>query len=79
MDYFTNVLNGVEYIIAVGSILGLLGLLLGLLIWLVGNKEKAVKLIIFSLILIGICGLHTGTKYFRIWAILYRMSFNYRG
>ena len=66
MDYFASVLEGIEFLIAIGSVLGLLGLLLGLLIWAVGNREKAVKLIIFSLVLIAICGLHTGTKYFRI-------------
>ena len=65
-DYFTRVLEGVEFLIALGSIIGLLALVVGLLMMLAGYRNQAVKLIIISIGIIAICGLHTGTKYFRI-------------
>ena len=64
--YFARVLDGVEFLIALGSIIGLLALILGLLMILAGYRTHAIKLIIVSICIIAICGLHTGTKYFRI-------------
>ena len=65
-NYFSRVLDGVEFLIALGSIIGLLALILGLLMILAGYRTQAIKLIIVSICIIAICGLHTGTKYFRI-------------
>ena len=65
-EYLTRISQGIEFLIALGSIIGLLGLLLGFVILLAGYREKGVKLIIISFVIIAICGLHTGTKYFRI-------------
>ena len=67
--YFTKVSEGIEFIIALGSIIGLLGLVIGLLMLLLGGgsyRHYALKLIIIGLILVSICGLRTGTKFFRI-------------
>ena len=65
-DYFKSVLDGVEFLIALGSIIGLLILMVGILMILAGNKNQAITLIIISICIIAICGLHKGTKYFRI-------------
>ena len=66
-DYFTKFLEGIEFLRAFGSIMGFLGLVLGILMLLVGEgKNKAYKLIVVSIVLIAICGLYTGVKYFRI-------------
>lgn len=65
-DYFTRVLEGMEFLIALGSIIGLLALILGILMILTGNRNQAITLIVISICIIAICGLHTGTKYFRI-------------
>jgi len=69
-DYFEEILGGIEYFIALGSILGLLGLIIGmiLLIW-GGNRYryKMIGVIIASFVLLAVCGLNTGIKYFRIF------------
>ena len=54
---------------ALGSILGLFGLLYAAAWWnfaAKGRKQQLFRLILVSLILIGVCGLYTGIKYFRI-------------
>ena len=69
-DYFEEVLGGIEYFIALGSIMGLLGFLIGmiLLIW-GGNRYryKMIGVIVASIVLLAVCGLNTGIKYFRIF------------
>ena len=69
-DYFEDVLEGVEFLIAVGSIVGLLGIFVGLIFILWGSKRmryNMVGVIIVSFILLGVCGPDTGIKYFRIF------------
>ena len=69
-DYFSNFAEGIELLIALGSILGLLGLIVGLLgAMTMSNrmKPKFYGLILISIILLSVCGLQTGTKYFRIY------------
>ena len=68
-DYFSKVAEGIEFLIAFGSIIGVLGLIIGILLLLLGGsswKSKSVKIILLSLILAWICGFYTGIKYFRI-------------
>ena len=65
-EYFTKVSEGIEFLLALGSIIGLLGLLFGLVMLLAGYRENGVKIIIISFIIVAICGLYTGTNYFRI-------------
>ncbi|MHA1294547.1 MAG: hypothetical protein ACTSQJ_18050 [Promethearchaeota archaeon] len=68
-NYFDKVSEGIEFLVALGSIIGLLGLICGLIgFFIMGNyyKGKFMVIIVISFILIAICGLHTGTKYFRI-------------
>jgi len=69
-DYFEEVLEGFEFLIAVGSIVGLLGLFVGLIFLIWGSKRMRYHMtgvIIVSFILLGICGPATGIKYFRIF------------
>lgn len=69
LDYFDNVAEGVEFLIALGSLVGVLGLITALLFFFFGGKRlrwHMLGLIITSIMLISICGLHTGTKYFHI-------------
>ena len=69
-DYFDNLLDGFEFLIALGSILGLLGLIVGLIfiIWGGGRyKYKMAGVVIASFILLAICGFDTGIKYFRLF------------
>ncbi|MFX0071302.1 MAG: hypothetical protein ACFFAO_09450 [Candidatus Hermodarchaeota archaeon] len=70
-DYFQEVAEGVQFLVAIGSIVGFLGLILGFLFLIfpvAGQKSrlKMLSIIVISIILIAICGLHTGTKYFHI-------------
>ncbi len=69
LEYFDQVSDGIEFVMAFGSLLGLFGLLFSALAWQFTsqfNRGTIYRLILVSLILIGICGLYTGVKYFRI-------------
>lgn len=69
-DYFESVLEGVEFLIAVGSILGLLGIILGFIFIIWGGpriRYKMFGVIVTSFVLLGVCGFSTGFKYFRIF------------
>ncbi len=69
-DYFDNILSGMEFLIALGSIIGLLGLLVGLIFLIWGSSRmrgKMLGVIIVSFLLLAICGISTGVKYFRLF------------
>jgi len=69
-DYFEEVLGGIEYLIALGSILGLLGFVIGMIFLIWGGQRyqnKMIVVIITSIVLLAVCGLNTGIKYFRIF------------
>ena len=69
LDYFDSMGNAIEYLFALGSILGLLGLVFGFFLVIWGGKrakQAALGIIIFSFIIVNICGLQTGIRYFRI-------------
>ncbi len=69
-DYFEEVLEGFEYLIALGSIIGLFGFIIGI-VFLIGGgqryRNKMIGVIISSFVLLAVCGLDTGIKYFRIF------------
>jgi hypothetical protein len=68
-DYFDAVEEAIEYLVAIGSIIGFLGLVVGIIGWLsLGqfNRNKMVGVIVVSIILLALCGTHTGFKYFHI-------------
>lgn len=69
-DYFDGIAEAIEFLMALGSIIGMLGLIVGILGFLfLGQfqKHKMTGVIIVSIILLAICGVHTGIKYFRIY------------
>jgi len=69
-DYFEDVLEGFEYLIALGSIMGLLGFLIGMIFLIWGGqryRSKMIGVIVASFVLLTVCGLDTGIKYFRIF------------
>jgi len=69
LDYFDGMVNAVEFLLAIGSIIGLLGLIVGILGWLFlgqfGKRRMAIVIIV-SFILLTVCGLHTGLDYFGV-------------
>jgi len=68
-DYFDVFEESFEFLMALGSIVGMLGIIIGLLGWLfLGQfrRHKMIGVIIVSVILLAICGLNTGMTYFRI-------------
>jgi hypothetical protein len=70
LSSFSNISEGIEFLIAIGSIVGLLGFILGLVFFLLGGSRLRMKMlavILSSLILMNICGIYTGTKYFRLY------------
>ena len=69
-DYFDGIAEAIEFLIALGSIIGLLGLIIGILGWLfMGQfqRHKMIGVLVVSIILLGVCGLYTGVRYFRIY------------
>ncbi|MBA7534535.1 hypothetical protein ES705_26783 [subsurface metagenome] len=69
-DYFEDVLGGFEYLIVLGSIMGLFGFMIGMVFLIWGGqryRNKMIGVIIASFVLLAVCGLDTGIKYFRIF------------
>lgn len=69
-DYFEDVLEGFEFLIAIGSLVGLVGVIIGLIFAIAGSSRlryKMIGLTVVSLLLLAVCGFTTGIKYFRIF------------
>ena len=69
-DYFDDLGSGMEFLIALGSILGFIGLVVGFIVFIWGGgrlKKQMLGVIIFSIALLAICGLDTGVNYFHIF------------
>jgi len=67
-SYLSGVMEGFQFLQALGSLIGLFGLVFGLIILFFGGrfaKTKAIKIVIISTILVLICGIYTGIQYFR--------------
>jgi hypothetical protein len=68
-DYFDGVEESIQFLIALGSIMGLLGLIVGILGWMfLGqfNRRSMVGLVVVSVILLAVCGFYTGIEYFQL-------------
>ena len=65
---FPDEAMGIEFLIALGSIMGVLGFIIGLIFFIFGGRMryKMTGVMIVSIILLAICGLSTGFNYFRI-------------
>ena len=69
-DYFEDLLEGFEFLIALGSLVGLMGVIIGLIFIIWGSSRVRIKMIgvtVVSLLLLMVCGFNTGFKYFRIF------------
>jgi hypothetical protein len=69
-DYFDDLGTGMELLIALGSILGFIGLVVGFIVFIWGGgrfRKHMLGVIVFSIALLAICGLETGVKYFHIF------------
>ncbi len=69
-DYFEDFLEGFEFLIAFGSLMGLVGLIVGVIFVIWGGSRLRYKMMgvtIVSLLLLVICGFSTGIKYFRLF------------
>ena len=69
-DFFDVIGEAITFLIALGSILGFLMFIVGIMGWLfLGQfqRHKMIGVIIVSIILLSVCGLSTGLKYFHIY------------
>lgn len=69
-DYVTKMGEAVEYLVAIGSLIGMLGLIVGFALLIVCRRRSLgpiFTIIAISLVLVGICGLRTGVKYFHLY------------
>jgi len=69
-DYFEDVLEGFEFLIALGSLVGLVGLIFGMIFVIWGGSRLRYKMMgvtVVSILLLLVCGFSTGIKYFRIF------------
>ena len=69
-DYFEDLLEGFEYIIALGSLIGIVGFIVGMIFVIWGGSRlryKMIGVVIASIVLLAVCGPETGFKYFRIF------------
>ena len=58
-DYFDGFQDGIEFLVALGSIIGLLGLVIGFIFLIWGKSRlryKMIGVILVSLVLIALCG-----------------------
>jgi len=68
-DYFDGIEESIQFLMALGSAIGLLGLVVGILGWMfLGqfNRQKMVGILVVSFILLAVCGLYTGIEYFQL-------------
>jgi hypothetical protein len=69
-NYIDELLSGIEFLITLGSMISLLGLIVGFIFFIWGGNRMrgmTIGVIIVSFILLGVCGFSIGLKYFRIF------------
>jgi len=68
-SYFSEILGGIDFLMALGSLIGFFGLVLGIALLFFGGrpfKSKGLKILIISVVLLFLFGFNTGIKYFRL-------------
>ena len=68
-SYFSEVLEGFEFLIALGSLIGIFGVVIGGFMLFLGGrpfKSKGLKILLVSIGLLVLFGFNTGVKYFRL-------------
>jgi len=61
-DYFEDMLEGFEYLIALGSLIGIVGLIVGLILVIWGGSRlryKMLGVVVMSIVLLAVCGVIT--------------------
>lgn len=69
LDYFDQMGEAVEFLIALGSLVGVLGLVVGIIGFIsLGQfrRHQMIGVIVVSIMLLVVCGSATGFKYFHI-------------
>ncbi|KKM75362.1 hypothetical protein LCGC14_1391050 [marine sediment metagenome] len=69
-NYIEDLAEIIEFLLAIGSMMGMLGLIIGLIGWLLlgqSQRKRLIGLMIVSVILLMVCGVNTGIRYFRIY------------
>lgn len=68
-SYLADVFEGVDFLLALGSLVGFFGTVLGFAMLVMGGrqyKSKGLKVLLVGLILLALFGTQTGIKYFRL-------------
>ena len=68
-SYFSDVLGGIDFLMALGSLIGFFGAIIGVAMLVLGGrqfKSKGLKILVISIILLALFGYQTGIKYFRL-------------
>lgn len=68
-SYFSDVLAGMDFLMALGSLIGFFGVIFGVAMLFLGGrqfKSKGLKVLVISIILLALFGFNTGIKYFRL-------------
>jgi hypothetical protein len=67
--FLEGLAQSIEFLLAFGSIIGLLGVVIGFILMILFGKysrKYAVIIVFFSIVLLIICGPTTGIEYFEI-------------
>jgi len=68
-SYFSDVLAGIDFLMALCSLIGFFGLVVGGAMLFLGGrqfKSKGLKVLVISIVLLAVFGFNTGIKYFRL-------------
>jgi len=68
-SYFSDVLAGIDFLMALGSLIGFFGIVLGGAMLFIGGrqlKSKGLKVLVISIVLLALFGFNTGIRYFRL-------------
>jgi len=68
-SYFSDVLAGIDFLMALASLIGFFGAIVGVALLFLGGrqfKSKGLKILVISIVLLALFGYNTGIKYFRL-------------
>lgn len=68
-SYFDGLASGIEYLIALGSIIGVLGFVFSLILFIIGSdrhRKELLLIMIACIVLMAACGIQTGINYFHL-------------
>ena len=68
-SYFSDILAGIDFLIALASLIGFFGAIVGVALLFLGGrqfKSKGLKVLVISIVLLALFGYQTGIKYFRL-------------